>query len=324
MINIGKVVVPNRIFAAPMAGVTDKAFRILARECGCGLVYTEMINDMGLIMKQTRTEKLADIQGELPPVAIQIFGSVPEKMGEAAQIAEKMGAHIIDINMGCPTPKIVKNGSGAALMLDIERCRRIIRSVVKAVKVPVTIKTRIGWDQESLTYLEIGGIAEQEGAKAITLHARTRAQFYSGKADWQHIARLKKNLSIPVIGNGDINSGLDVVRMIEETGCDAVMIGRGAMGNPFIFQQAVQMLEKGQAFPIPTLSQRMDMARRQLDLTISFKGESVAIKEMRKHLAWYTKGMRGAANIRAEINLADSYQQMLDIIERIKNNWQSK
>ena len=318
MIKIGKVVVPNRIFAAPMAGVTDKAFRILAKECGCGLVYTEMINDMGLIMKQTRTEKLADIEGELPPVAIQIFGSVPEKMGEAAQIAEKMGAHIIDINMGCPTPKIVKNGSGAALVLDIERCRRIIRSVVKAVKVPVTIKTRIGWAQHSLTYLKIGGIAEQEGAKAITLHARTRAQFYSGKADWHHIARLKKNLSIPVIGNGDINSGLDVMRMIEETGCDAVMIGRGAMGNPFIFQQAVQMLEKGQASPTPALSQRMDMARRQLDLTISFKGESVAIKEMRKHLAWYTKGMRGAANIRAEINLADSYHQMLDIIGRIK------
>ncbi|HNX28830.1 MAG TPA: tRNA dihydrouridine synthase DusB [Syntrophomonadaceae bacterium] len=318
MLKIGDVTIPNRVFAAPMAGVADKAFRILAKEYGCGLVFTEMINAMGLIYKQARTEKLADIKGELPPVAIQIFGSEPEKMGEAAHIAESMGADLIDLNMGCPTPKIVRNGAGAALMLDIRRCRMIIRAVTQAVKIPVTVKMRSGWDQDHLAYLELGGAAEQEGAHAVTLHARYRMQFYSGHADWKQIARLKKNLSIPVIGNGDITSPEDAFRMINETACDAVMIGRAALGNPFIFQQTVHLLEKGTVFTMPTVLERMDMARRQLDLTVASKGEFVAVKEMRKHLGWYIKGLSGAASNRVEINRAVDYRQMMEIIERIK------
>ncbi len=323
MIKIGDVIIPNRVFAAPMAGVADKAFRILAKENGCGLVFTEMINNMGLIYKQARTEKLADIKGELSPVAIQIFGSEPEEMGKAARIAETMGADLIDINMGCPTPKIIKNGSGAALMLDIERSRRIIRSVTKAVKIPVTIKIRTGWDNENLTYLELGGAAEQEGAKAITLHARTRMQFYSGQADWQKIAQLKRTVSIPVIGNGDITSPGDALQMIDETGCDAVMIGRAALGNLFLFQQAVQLVEKSIIVTSPTLKERMEMATRQLNLTIALKGEYIAVREMRKHLSWYLKGLPGSARIKAEINCAADYRQMLEIIERVKIDCQS-
>jgi len=319
MFKIGDVNIPNRVFAAPMAGVADKAFRILAKECGCGLVYTEMINDMGLIYKQARTEKLADIKGEMPPVAIQLFGSDPERMGEAAQIAETMGADLIDLNMGCPTPKIVRNGAGAALLNDISRCRQIIRAVNRAVKVPVTVKMRSGWDQEHLNYMELGGVAEQEGAKAVTLHARDRMQFYSGHADWSQIARLKKNLSIPVIGNGDITCPGDAVKMINETGCDAVMIGRASLGNPFIFGQTVELLETGTVIDAPTVSERMDMAKRQLTLSISFKGEYTAVREMRKHLGWYVKGMPGAAHIRLEINQASDSKTMLGLIEKIKN-----
>lgn len=317
MIKIGDLVIPNRVFAAPMAGVTDKAFRILARECGAGLVCTEMINDMGLLYKQARTERLADIKGEQPPVAIQIFGSAPENMGQAAQIAENMGAGMININMGCPTPKIIKNGSGAALMLDLQRSREIIRSVARAVKIPVTIKIRSGWDSDRLTFMEMGAIAEEEGAKAVILHPRTRTQFYSGQADWRHIALLKKNLSIPVVGNGDITSHGEAVRMFEETACDAIMIGRAAMGNPFIFQQTVQILEKGGDVAIPSPAQRMAMARRQLALAVIFKGETTAVKEMRKHLAWYTKGMPGAARVRTGINQAVSSRELLNIMEEI-------
>ena len=319
MFKIGDVKIPNRVFAAPMAGVADKAFRILAKECGCGLVYTEMINDMGLIYKQARTEKLADIKGEMPPVAIQLFGFDPERMGEAAQIAETMGADLIDLNMGCPTPKIIRNGAGAALMNDIKRCRLMIRAVTRAVKVPVTVKMRSGWDQEHLNYMELGGVAEQEGAQAVTLHARDRNQFYTGHADWRQIARLKKILSIPVIGNGDITCPSDAVKMINETSCDAVMIGRASLGNPFLFDQTVELLETGTVINSPTILERMHVAERQLALSIAFKGEYTAVREMRKHLGWYVKGMPGAAHIRFEINQASDSKTMLKLIEKIKN-----
>lgn len=318
MLKIGDITIPNRVFAAPMAGVTDKAFRILAKENGCGLVFTEMINDMGLIYQQARTEKMADITGETPPIVIQIFGFEAEKLGEAAQIAEKMGADLIDVNMGCPARKIIRNGAGAALMHDIKRCRMIIRAVSQAVKIPVTIKMRSGWDAKHLNYMELGGAAEQEGAQAVTLHARNREQFYAGQADWKQIARLKKSLSIPVIGNGDIICPSDAVKMFSETGCDAVMIGRASLGDPHIFHRTVKLIETGESIAPATVLERMAMAEQQLELTIAFKGEYTAVREMRKHLSWYVKGISGAAQVRVEINQAANRQEMLDIIKKIK------
>ena len=313
MIKIGNVVIPNRVFSAPMAGVTDKAFRQIIRSCGAGLIYTEMISDMGLVYGQQRTHKMLDLQGEEPPLAVQIFGSEPEPMAQAAQLAASQGADIVDINMGCPTPKIVKNGEGAALMLDIPRARRIIRAVVNAVAVPVTVKMRLGWSRDQINYLELAEAAQEEGAAAVALHARTRDQFYSGQADWSHIACLKKHLEIPVIGNGDIWTAEDALGMAEKTGCDAVMIGRGIMGNPFLIREAVALLERGERISPPTLEEKLALAARHLDLACQYKGENVAVREMRKHFSWYLKGMRGAAQLRQQINQATTRQQLLDI-----------
>jgi len=313
MIKIGNVVIPNRVFSAPMAGVTDKAFRQIIRSCGAGLIYTEMISDMGLVYGQQRTHKMLDLQGEEPPLAVHIFGSEPEPMAQAAQLAASQGADIVDINMGCPTPKIVKNGEGAALMLDIPRARRIIRAVVNAVPVPVTVKMRLGWSRDQINYLELAEAAQEEGAAAVALHARTRDQFYSGQADWSHIACLKKHLEIPVIGNGDIWTAEDALGMAEKTGCDAVMIGRGIMGNPFLIREAVALLERGERISPPTLEEKLALAARHLDLACQYKGENVAVREMRKHFSWYLKGMRGAAQLRQQINQATTRQQLLDI-----------
>ncbi|KUG04988.1 trna dihydrouridine synthase b [hydrocarbon metagenome] len=315
MFSIGTVTINNRIIAAPMAGITDKANRIIASSFGCGMTCSEMISDMGLIYGQKKTQHIADISGEKRPISVQIFGSDPEKMAEGAIIIEEMGADIIDINMGCPTPKIVKNGEGSALMLDLPRSRDIIRSIVKAVQVPVTVKMRRGWDDVSTTCLELAGIAEQEGAQAVTLHARSRMQFYSGQADWSLIKEVKKNSSIPVIGNGDIWSADDAVRMLAETGCDAVMIGRAAMGNPFIFRETVELVEKGNRIPPPTWEERIQTAIKHLDLACSFKGEAVAVREMRKHFSWYIKGRSGAAKIRQQINTAQTRDQLIQALK---------
>ncbi|HAA09484.1 MAG: tRNA dihydrouridine synthase DusB [Syntrophomonadaceae bacterium] len=315
MLKIGDVSIPNRVFSAPMAGVTDKAFRQIIRSCGAGLIYTEMISDLGLVYGQKRTHQLLDLQGEEHPIAVQIFGSEAEPMAQGAQLAEKQQADIIDINMGCPTPKIVKNGEGSALMLDIPRARQIIRAVVQAVRVPVTVKMRLGWSSDQLSYLQLGEAAQEEGAAAVALHARTREQFYSGQAQWEHIARLKKHLQIPVIGNGDIWTAQDAERMVQETGCDAVMIGRGIMGNPFLIREAVALLETGKQLPPPTMEEKLALAAHHLDLVCQYKGESVAVREMRKHFSWYLKGMRGAARLREKINQATTRQQLLDILQ---------
>lgn len=314
MFAIGNINISNRVLAAPLAGVSDRAFRIIAKSFGCGMVYSEMISDMGLVYNQQKTRRLADTTEEEPPVAIQIFGSQVEPMVKAALIVEAMGAKIIDINMGCPTPKIVKSGEGAALMMDIPRSREIIRAVVRAVRVPVTVKMRKGWDDNHITCLALARVAEEEGAAAVTLHPRTRAQFFSGQADWEIITRVKQALTIPVIGNGDIWSARDAVRMIETTGCDAVMIGRAGMGNPFIFRETVELLENGKIIASPDPSERMRIALKHLDLACRFKGEKTAVREMRKHLSWYIKGMPGAARIREELNRAVTREEMVDII----------
>lgn len=314
MLKIGQVCIDNAVIAAPMAGVTDRAFRIILKSFGAGLVVSEMISDMGLMHQQERTLRMIDISGETPPVAVQIFGSQLEPMIIAARQVEKNGAAIIDINMGCPTPKIVKNGEGSALMRDIPRAREIIRAVASAVKVPVTVKMRLGWDAENINCLELAQAAQQEGAAAVTLHARTRDQYYSGKADWSYIRQLKQRLTIPVIGNGDIWSAEDALRMKAETGCDAVMIGRATMGNPFIIRESVARLGKNHCLEPPTAEERIVAAIKHLELVCQFKGEGVGVREMRKHFSWYIKGMHGAARLREEINRATTRQQLIDLI----------
>ena len=314
MFKIGKVEVPNRVVLAPMAGVTDKAFRIIAKSFGCGLVFTEMISDMGLVYGQARTRRIADTSGEDHPVAVQVFGSDPAVMARAAMIVEKQGADIIDLNMGCPTPKIVRNGEGAALMLDIDLCRRIITSVVEAVTVPVTIKMRKGWDETSINCIELARVAEAAGVEAITLHPRSRMQFFSGQADRSLIKAVKDAVKIPVIGNGDIHDAADARRMMAETGCDAVMIGRAAMGNPFIIRETLALIEHGQILPPPTLPERIEVALKHLQLAVEYKGEWVAVREMRKQLAWYIKGRPGASQIRAALNQASSREEVIAIL----------
>lgn len=315
MFKIGDVEIDNRVVAAPLAGITDKAYRIILKSMGCGLVFTEMISDMGLVYNGAKSRQIADTSGEQKPVAVQIFGSQPEYMAQAAQIVAKMGADLIDINMGCPTPKIVKNQEGAALMLDLPRSREIIRQVAGAVELPVTVKMRKGWDDAQIRYLQLAEIAEQEGAKALTLHPRTRMQFFSGQADWSAIRSLKQKASIPVIGSGDIWKAEDALQMIEETGCDAVMIGRASMGNPFIIRETVALLEQNKKLDPPAWEERVQTAIAHLDLAIAYKGERVAVREMRKQAALYIKGMRAAARLREHINKACTREDMLAVLQ---------
>lgn len=317
MFSIGKIEVPNRVVAAPLAGVTDRAGREMARLFGCGLVYTEMISDMGLVYQQQRTLELAEVRGESGLVAAQMFGSKPQAMAQGARILERLGAQLIDINMGCPTPKIVRNGEGAALMKDPALARELLRAVLDAVTVPVTVKIRKGWDEGRINYVEIALLAEAEGVKAVALHPRTRQEFFSGQADWDAIKILKSHLTIPVIGNGDIWSAADALQMVEQTGCDAVMIGRGAMGNPFIYREAVALLEHQVVLPGPGLAERFEAARKHLDLAIEYKGEYTAVREMRKHFAWYCKGLRGATRVRAAINQAVTRHELLAALASI-------
>lgn len=314
MFRIGGVEIENRVVTAPLAGVTDRAYRTILKSMGCGLVFTEMISAMGLIYSGTKTQMIADTSGEKRPVAVQIFGSQPETMAQAAQIVAEMGADIIDINMGCPTPKIVKNGEGVALMLDLKRSREIIRAVVAAVEVPVTVKMRTGWDEDNITCLELAEIAAEEGVSAFTLHPRTRMQFFSGQADWSMIREFKKRTAVPVIGNGDIWRAEDALRMLAETGCDAVMIGRALLGNPFIVRETVELLENHRLLDSPGWEEKLALARHHLDLAIEYKGERIAVREMRKHVAWYIKGMHTAARLRESINKACTREEMLAVL----------
>lgn len=299
--HIGSVKLDNNVFLAPMAGVTDISFRILCKRQGCGLTYTEMVSAKGLHYKSDNTAVLLEISPEEKPAAAQVFGSEPELVAKAASHAAAGGAEIVDINMGCPTPKIVRNGDGSALMRKPELVREIVRAAVKAAGVPVTVKIRKGWDDESVNAVEIASIAASEGAAAVTVHGRTREQFYSGIADWGIIKAVKAEVPIPVIGNGDITEPGDALRMLEETGCDAVMIGRGAQGNPWIFKRTIEYLEKRILLPEPTYEERVGMIMTHMDMVTSIKGEAIGVKEMRKHAAWYLKGMPGSTRIKTEI-----------------------
>jgi tRNA-dihydrouridine synthase B len=304
---IGAVVVAEPAVAlAPMAGVTDLPFRLLAKELGCSLLYSEMVSDKGLLHNNCHTLDMLRIDDRERPVAVQIFGSEPAPMAAAARIVARAGADIVDINMGCPTPKIVKNGEGSALMRRQELARAIIAAVAEAVTVPVTVKIRKGWDEASVNAVEIAALAEQAGAAAIAVHGRTREQFYAGQADWDIIRRVKERVSIPVIGNGDVRTPEDAARLLAYTGCDAVMVGRAAQGNPWIFRQIGQYLANGRTPPPPSLAERLEVLARHLDMLIAHKGEHIAIMEMRRHAAWYTKGLPHAAEIRLRLNQAES------------------
>lgn len=302
MFQIGNVKIANPVVAAPMAGVTDRAFRILARENGCGLVYTEMISDQALIYGNPKTNILLDCRGESGPISMQIFGSRADYMARAAEIVAGRGADIIDINMGCPTPKIVKNGEGAALMRNPGLAAEIVAAVVERVKCPVTVKIRKGWDADSVNAVEFARRVVRAGAAAVAVHGRTRSQFYSGEADWDIIRQVREAVDVPVIGSGDVRSPEDAARMLEQTGCRGVMIGRAAMGNPWIFSRTVHYLATGELLPPPTLQMRRETAVRHYELLAHTKGEDIANREMRKHLAWYTRGLRGAARLRGRIN----------------------
>ena len=317
MFKIGNLEIDNRVVAAPLAGITDRAYRLILKSMSCGLVFTEMVSDMGLLYNSHKSRQIANTDGEAKPVAVQIFGSKPEAMAQAAQIVEAMGAAMVDINMGCPTPKIVKNGEGAALMLDLGRSQEIIRSVVRAVKVPVTVKMRTGWDEEQINYQQLADIAVMEGVQALTLHPRTRRQGFSGQADWEAIASLKRRMPIPVIGSGDIRKAEDAVEMINSTGCDAVMIGRAALGNPFIIRETVALLEHGQKIAAPSQTEKIHMAMQHLELAIENKGEGIAVREMRKHISWYTKGMPDATRLRDRINQAVTGAEMGAILTEL-------
>lgn len=313
---IGSLTMDNPVVSAPMAGISDKAFRVLAREMGCGLVWTEMISDQALVFGNRKTEQLLNIEGE-HPVCVQLFGSKPETLTRAARMVAERGADLIDINMGCPTPKIVKNCGGAALMKDPESAARIVAAVVGAVGVPVTVKIRKGWDEDYPDAVEFARLAEAFGASAVTVHGRFRGDFFSGQADWSIIRKVKETVNIPVIGNGDVWTGADARRMLDETGCDGVMIGRAARGNPWIYRDAVHFLRTGVELPPPTPEEREKMALRHFDLLLQFKGEHTAVLEMRKHAAWYTRGMRGGARLRERLHAADNPGAMREIIQSV-------
>lgn len=315
-IKIGNVKLENNIFLAPMAGVTDQPFRILCKEFGAGLVYTEMVSSKGIFYDDSKTKKLMSIDKRERPAAVQIFGSDAEIMSE---MTEKISdeADIIDINMGCPAPKVTKNLDGSKLMLYPEKIDEITKKVVTKSKVPVTIKIRKGWDDEHVNAVEIAQIAEKNGISAITVHGRTREQFYSGTADLEIIKKVKEAVKIPVIGNGDIINGETAKRMFEITGCDAIMIGRGSNGNPWIFEEIIKYLNGDTSYQKPTIEEIKRMINKHLNMLCEYKGEYTAIREMRKQIAWYVKGLPGATQIRNDINKIEEMESLRKKIEEI-------
>lgn len=312
---IGDVTLENNVFLAPMAGITDMPFRILCKEQGCGLVYTEMISAKGIYYNSEKSKELANIDKRERPASVQLFGSDPLIMARIAERLNGSNAAIIDINMGCPTPKITKNGEGCALMRNPRLAGEIIRAVSSASAKPVTVKIRKGWDENSINAVEIARIAEENGAKAITVHGRTREQFYSGKADWNIIREVKKAVTVPVIGNGDIFRPEDAKGMIDETGCDAVMVARGAQGNPWIFKRILHYLETGESLPEPSIEEKIRMIKRHMRMTVELKGESIGVREMRKHIAWYLKGMRNAAQVREQVFRLNTEEEMIGLLQ---------
>ncbi len=305
------------VFLAPLAGVTDKAFRETVCAVGGEYVWTEMISDKALTYQNSRTLDMLDLRGEAEPRIVQIFGSDPETMARAAQLAIDCSANVIDINMGCPAQKVVKNGEGSALLRDLSRAQAIASAVVRAVNVPVTVKIRLGWNDDEIVAIELAKGLESVGVQMLTVHARTREQFYAGYADWEWIARVKKVVSIPVIGNGDVFLPEDAGRLIEQTGCDGVMIGRGALGNPWVIPRTQHFLKYGIILSEPLMEERLQVALQHFDRVLRYKGERIGLNEMRKHAVWYIKGVRKAGQLRDEIMQTKSPEEMRSVFSRI-------
>ena len=309
-LKIGSVELPNPVILAPMAGVSDLPFRMLCREQGAGLVCMEMVSAKAIAYHNRNTEKLMETDEREHPVSLQLFGSEPDLMAEIAAQIEERPFDILDINMGCPVPKIVGNGEGSALMKNPKLIEEIITKVSRAVKKPLTVKFRKGFDDDHVNAVEIARIAEASGAAAVAVHGRTREQFYSGKADWEIIRQVKEAVSIPVIGNGDVDSPEKAKALLEETGCDGVMIGRAARGNPWLFYRVSEYLETGKAPEKPSKEEVKEMMLRHARMQVEHKGDYTGIREMRKHISWYTTGLPGSAKLRGRINSVESLEEM--------------
>ena len=315
---IGNVETDNNIFLAPMAGITDLPFRLICKEKGAGLVYTEMVSAKALLYGDEKTKLLLKTCKEERPLAVQIFGSDVESIAYASKYVSEF-ANIVDINMGCPAPKVVKNGDGSRLLLDLELVKQIVETAVKNSKVPVTVKIRKGWDEKHIVALEAAKIIEQAGASAITVHGRTRSQYYSGEADWEIIKKVKETVKIPVIGNGDLRCAEDVEKAFKSSKVDGVMIGRATLGNPWIFSQTLEYLKTGNKIPKPSNEERLSIILKHIELEINEKGERVAIKEMRKHISAYTKSLKDSSQFRNKMNTLETKKEVIDCLKEYFN-----
>lgn len=314
---IGNVELENNVILAPMAGVTDLPFRLLCKEQGAALVCTEMVSAKAILYNNKNTKALLEMHPDEAPVSLQLFGSDPVIISEMAKRIEELPFAILDINMGCPVPKVVNNGEGSALMKNPKLAGEIVLAAAKAIKKPVTVKIRSGFDKDHINAVEMSKILEDSGAAAIAVHGRTREQFYSGEADWEIIACIKEAVSIPVIGNGDVTDCESAAKLLKQTGCDGIMIGRAARGNPWIFRHVTAYLEDGTILPPPTSEERKAMILRHGRLQLEYKGEYTGVREMRKHVSWYTAGMPHSAQLRQRVNAVEKFSELVELIEQI-------
>lgn len=321
-LQIGNVILKSNIALAPMAGVSDLPFRVLCKEQGAGMVCMEMVSAKAIYYNNKNTESLLEIHEDEGPVSLQLFGADPEIISQMAKRIEERPFDILDLNMGCPVPKVVNNGEGSALMKDPLLAGRIIEATAKAIQKPVTVKIRKGFDEEHVNAVEMAHVAEESGAAAIAVHGRTRQQYYAGKADWDIIAAVKDAVKIPVFGNGDVVDGKSAREMLTKTGCDGILIGRGAQGNPWIFREINAYLKDGTVLPRPTNEERLSVALKHAALQLQYKGEYTGVREMRKHLSWYTFGMPNSASFRNRINNIETYEDLLAAIHEVMGGQQ--